>query len=221
MINEAMIFAAGLGKRMYPLTKDKPKPLIKIKNKSILKNNIEKLIQNNFKNIIVNAFHRPEQIMSEIKEFSSVKIIIEKERLETGGGLVNAINENYFEKNSPIILLNSDILSNIAYGLNENEIDQKKVWESIKAAQIEDLIYSLPKKLKTKVGENGIRLSGGQRQRIAIARAFYRNTKIIVMDEATSALDNKTESNLIKAISKLNVFVPKSITPTFPILNFV
>ena len=54
------------------------------------------------------------------------------------------------------------------------------------------------------MGENGIRLSGGQRQRIAIARAFYRDSKIIVMDEATSALDNKTESNLIKAISNLN-----------------
>ena len=103
-----------------------------------------------------------------------------------------------------INLLNSDILSNIAYGLNINEIDENKVWESIKAAQIYELINSLPNKLKTKVGENGIRLSGGQRQRIAIARAFYRNTKIIVMDEATSALDNKTESNLIKAISTLN-----------------
>ena len=103
-----------------------------------------------------------------------------------------------------INLLNSDILSNIAYGLNEVEIDEEKVWESIKAAQIDELINSLPEKLKTKVGENGIRLSGGQRQRIAIARAFYRDSKIIVMDEATSALDNKTESNLIKAISNLN-----------------
>ena len=103
-----------------------------------------------------------------------------------------------------INLLNSDILSNIAYGLNEIEIDEEKVWESIKAAQIEELINNLPEKLNTKVGENGIRLSGGQRQRIAIARAFYRNTKIIVLDEATSALDNKTESNLIKAISNLN-----------------
>ena len=103
-----------------------------------------------------------------------------------------------------INLLNTDIVSNVAYGLNEDEIDEKKVWESIKAAQIEELIYSLPQKLHTKVGENGIRLSGGQRQRIAIARAFYRNTKIIVMDEATSALDNKTESNLIKAICNLN-----------------
>ena len=103
-----------------------------------------------------------------------------------------------------INLLNGDILSNIAYGLNKYEIDENKVWESIKAAQIDELINSLPQKLKTKVCENGIRLSGGQRQRIAIARAFYRNTKIIVMDEATSALDSKTESNLIKAISGLN-----------------
>ena len=103
-----------------------------------------------------------------------------------------------------ISLLNSDIISNVAYGLKTDEVDEKKVWESIKAAQIYELINSLPNKLRTKVGENGIRLSGGQRQRIAIARAFYRNTKIIVLDEATSALDNKTESNLIDAISNLN-----------------
>ena len=102
-----------------------------------------------------------------------------------------------------INLLNDDILSNIAYGLNKNEIDENKVWESIKAAQIEELINSLPEKLKTKVGENGIRLSGGQRQRIAIARAFYRDTKIIVMDEATSALDNKTEKIVMEAINNL------------------
>ena len=102
-----------------------------------------------------------------------------------------------------INLLNTDILSNIAYGLNEDEIDQQKVWESIKAAQIEDLIYSLPQKLKTKVGENGIRLSGGQRQRIAIARAFYLDAKLLILDEATSALDNKTESELINALSQM------------------
>jgi len=103
-----------------------------------------------------------------------------------------------------INLLNDDILSNIAYGLNKNEIDENKVWESIKAAQLYELINSFPYKLQTKVGENGIRLSGGQRQRIAIARAFYRDTKIIVLDEATSALDNKTESDLIKAIGRFN-----------------
>ena len=82
-----------------------------------------------------------------------------------------------------INLLNSDIISNIAYGLDPNEIDEKKVWESIVTSQLEELINSLPEGLKTKVGENGIRLSGGQRQRIAIARAFYRNKIIVWMKQ--------------------------------------
>ena len=64
------------------------------------------------------------------------------------------------------------------------------------------MINTLPDKLRTKVGENGIRLSGGQRQRIAIARAFYRNTKIIVMDEATSALDYETERRVCENLRK-------------------
>ncbi len=103
-----------------------------------------------------------------------------------------------------INLLNSDIISNIAYGIEKEKVDEKKVWESLKVAQLEDLINELPLGLKTIVGDNGIRLSGGQRQRIAIARAFYRNTKLLIFDEATSALDNKTESDLIKAINLIN-----------------
>ncbi len=74
--------------------------------------------------------------------------------------------------------------------------------KSLKAAQLEDLIKKLPDGIKTKVGDNGIRLSGGQRQRIAIARAFYRDAKLLILDEATSALDNKTESKLISEINK-------------------
>ena len=54
------------------------------------------------------------------------------------------------------------------------------------------------------VGDNGIRLSGGQRQRIAIARAFYRDSRLLILDEATSALDNTTESKVLKALSSLN-----------------
>lgn len=103
-----------------------------------------------------------------------------------------------------INLLNSDILTNIAYGQNSSDIDTKKAFEAIKAAQLSNLIDSLPMGIKTKVGENGIRLSGGQRQRIAIARAFYRDAKLLVLDEATSALDNQTESDLIKGLNKLN-----------------
>tara|TARA_B100000886_G_scaffold134243_1_gene90608 strand:- start:10472 stop:12295 length:1824 start_codon:yes stop_codon:yes gene_type:complete len=103
-----------------------------------------------------------------------------------------------------INLLNTDFTNNIAYGLKENEIDKSRVLESINAAQLNDLIRSLPNGLKTEVGDNGIRLSGGQRQRIAIARAFYKKTKLLILDEATSALDNKTESEVIDAISKMD-----------------
>ena len=110
-----------------------------------------------------------------------------------------------------INLLNTDITRNIAYGLRDDEIDEAKVLESIDAAQLNDLITQLPNKLKTNIGENGIKLSGGQRQRIAIARAFYRDSKLLIFDEATSALDNKTESDVIKAISRLN----KKITIVF------
>ena len=99
-----------------------------------------------------------------------------------------------------INLLSGTILSNVAYGINKEDIDMDRVWKSLEASQIKDLILELPNKLSTNVGENGVRLSGGQRQRIAIARAFYRNTKIIILDEATSSLDNKTESNLISSL---------------------
>ena len=103
-----------------------------------------------------------------------------------------------------INLLNGNVINNVAYGLEESEINTDKIWESLVAAQLDDLIKNLPYGLNTKLGENGIRLSGGQRQRIAIARAFYRDTKLLIFDEATSALDNKTEADLMKALSLMN-----------------
>ena len=99
-----------------------------------------------------------------------------------------------------INLLNNDLISNIAYGVKN--INEDKVWKSLKVAQLEDWIKTLPDGIKTKVGDNGIRLSGGQRQRIAIARAFYRDAKLLILDEATSALDNKTEAKLINELNK-------------------
>ena len=102
-----------------------------------------------------------------------------------------------------INLLNGDFITNVAYGLENHEINERKVRESLEAAQLKDLISSLPEGLRTKIGDNGIRLSGGQRQRIAIARAFYLDAKLLILDEATSALDNKTESELINALSQM------------------
>ena len=105
MTKGAMIFAAGLGKRMLPLTNKLPKPLIKVRRKSMLKNNIEKLLDAEFKNIVINAFYYPQKIMDEVKSYTPiVKVIVEEERLETGGGLLNAINNGSFDLSYPIIL---------------------------------------------------------------------------------------------------------------------
>ena len=103
-----------------------------------------------------------------------------------------------------INLLNDTIVSNIAFAQKENEVDIDRLWQSIKLAQIEELVKSMPKGIYSIVGENGIRMSGGQRQRIALARAFYRDAKFVILDEATSALDNKTESEVINELDILN-----------------
>ena len=78
--------------------------------------------------------------------------------------------------------------------------------DAILNSQLNDLLVTLPDGLKTKLGERGVRLSGGQRQRIGIARALYRNTKILVFDEATSALDTNTENEVMKSINNLRGF---------------
>lgn len=103
-----------------------------------------------------------------------------------------------------IYLSDDTIRGNIAFGLSTDEIDEKQVWEAIKAAQLQDLVSSLPDQLDTLVGERGIRLSGGQRQRIGIARALYHNPEIIIMDEATAALDNTTERDFMQALESMS-----------------
>ncbi len=102
-----------------------------------------------------------------------------------------------------IYLLNDTIKNNIAFGLENLDIDKEKLITAIKTAQLDEFLSSLPKGMETVIGERGIRLSGGQRQRIGIARALYNNPEVLVMDEATSALDNTTEDLLVHALEKL------------------
>ena len=103
-----------------------------------------------------------------------------------------------------VYLTDDTIRANIAFGIKKDLIDDKKIWEVIREAQIEDFIKSLEDGLDTMVGERGVRLSGGQRQRIAIARALYDDPEILVLDEATSALDNDTETAVMEAIDSLH-----------------
>ncbi|MFB2894436.1 ABC transporter ATP-binding protein [Aerosakkonemataceae cyanobacterium BLCC-F50] len=103
-----------------------------------------------------------------------------------------------------IFLTDDTIERNIAFGVPDAQIDQQRLNNAIRSAQLADLIAQLPEGTQTMVGEHGVRLSGGQRQRIGIARALYHEREILVLDEATSALDNETENLISKAIQDLS-----------------
>ena len=103
-----------------------------------------------------------------------------------------------------IYLMDDTIAANIAFGVPEDQIDERKLQNAIKQAQLAEVIAQLPNGVRTKVGERGVRFSGGQRQRIGIARALYNEPQILVLDEATSALDNETESAVMGAIDALH-----------------
>ena len=103
-----------------------------------------------------------------------------------------------------IYLMDDTIAKNIAFGLNENEIDMTRLKMACERAQLRQLISDLPDGLNTLVGERGVRFSGGQRQRIGIARALYNEPEILILDEATSALDNETEKAVMEAIDALH-----------------
>ena len=103
------------------------------------------------------------------------------------------------------ILFDDTIANNICYGRAQNnvEADWDRLTEAARAAHVLEFTDKLPEKMDTMVGEKGLRLSGGQRQRIAIARAIYKNARILVMDEATSALDTESERHVQAAMEKL------------------
>ena len=142
-----------------------------------------------------------------------VDILLGLLKMETGSILADGVNiqDHYSEwlKNigyipQTIFMIDSTIRKNVAFGYADEDIDEERVWEVLKEAQLDEFVKGLPDGLDTSIGERGIRLSGGQRQRIGIARALFEDPEVLVLDEATSALDGDTEAAIMESINRLH-----------------
>lgn len=102
-----------------------------------------------------------------------------------------------------VFLSNDTVAANIAFGVAPHDFDLERMREVASVAQLDSLIADLPDGFDTTVGDRGVRLSGGQRQRIGLARALYRQPRVLVLDEATSALDNATEHEIAATLDGL------------------
>ena len=137
-------------------------------------------------------------------------LLPQKGTLEVDNQIITKNNSKTWQRSigyvpQQIYLSDNTIAANIAFGVNDDEIDQDTVEKVSKIANLHEFVTNeLSKKYQTTIGERGVRLSGGQRQRIGIARALYHNPKVLILDEATSALDNITEKAVMDAIDNLS-----------------
>ena len=116
---------------------------------------------------------------------------------------LDALRENISYVGQDTILFNDTIKNNIIYG-REN-VSDLEISSALEKSYSHDFVNSMPDGLDTMIGENGVLLSGGQRQRLAIARAFLKNSHILIFDEATSSLDSVSEKYIQKALDQLKI----------------
>lgn len=139
-------------------------------------------------------------LITGLQEPSDGRILVDnidiKENLSLWQSKIGYVSQSVF-------LLDESIRKNIAFGLEEKQIDDNLVLASLENAKILSFVKEMKNGIESFIGEKGIQLSGGQKQRIAIARELYRNPEILILDEATSGLDEKTENQFLDFLENL------------------
>ena len=114
---------------------------------------------------------------------------------------LDSLRDNISYVGQDTILFNDTVRNNISYG--QKNISDEDINDAVEKSYAKDFINDMPDGINTVIGENGVLLSGGQRQRLAIARAFLKNSHVLIFDEATSSLDTVSEKYIQKALDKL------------------
>ncbi|MCH2233901.1 MAG: ABC transporter ATP-binding protein/permease [Crocinitomicaceae bacterium] len=108
-------------------------------------------------------------------------------------------------------LFSDSIKNNILFGIQSGEVDEAKLIEAAKQADIHENIMNFPDQYEILLGERGINLSGGQKQRVSIARAFIKNSDLLILDDALSAVDTETEERILNTLKSKNASQTKVI----------